>query len=259
LTSDRYARGFSDMAEVYVDLTVHARRLVEMASVEPGATVVDVGCGPGTAARVAAVDAGPDGRVVAVDLAPGMLARARHETRDTPIVHLAAMDARVLAIPTGVADVVLANSVVQFTGPGSLPEWRRIARPDGAGRVACSIPWGPGFWVELCQRYVDRTAEPFRSTMAQRLASAVRRPDPEAARARVGFRAVTSEVVNLVRRYASADEAFASEYQHGARVFLEELPPDALEAFRADYIEAVTTTDGSAELPFEFHFWCFTT
>jgi ubiquinone/menaquinone biosynthesis C-methylase UbiE len=257
--SDRYAKGFSDMAEVYVDLTVHARRLVALAGISPGDTVVDVGCGPGTAALVAADVVGPDGRVLAVDLAPGMLARARHETDGVGNVGLAAMDGKVLGIPDGAADVVLANSVLQFTGPGSLPEWRRIARPGGSGRVACSIPWGPPFWTDLCRRYVDRTAEPFRSMMRARLEAASRRPDAQAACDRSGFSAVATEVIELVRRYDTPSAAFESEYGHGARVFLEELPPDALEAFRAEYLAAVAAPDGTAELAFEFHFWCFTT
>ena len=252
--SDRYARGFSDMADVYVDITPQARRLLDLVGLVEGETVIDVGCGPGTATLLAAAGVGTEGRVLAIDLAPGMLARARHETRHLEHVQLAAMDARTLAVPGGAADVVIANSVLQFTGPGSLAEWRRVARRA----VACSLPWGPKSWIDLCTRYVDRTSEPYRSTMRQRLVAAASPPDATAARDRAGFAGVDVDVMTTVRRYDSPEAAFASEYTHGARVFLEELPPDALAEFRADYLDAVRTADGTAELPFEIHFWSFT-
>jgi hypothetical protein len=131
-------------------------------------------------------------------------------------------------------------------------------RPRG-GRVACSLPWGPGFWFELCQRYVDRTAEPFRSTFRQRLATAASPPSAERARQRHGFASVVVEIEDLVRRYDDPASAWRSEYSHGARIFLEELPGDDLAAFRAEYLDAVRTDDGTAKLEYQFHYWCLTT
>src|SRR5215218_9988428 len=45
--------------------------------IEPGGTVLDLGCGAGTDLLVAAQMAGPPGRVIGVDMTPGMLRRAR--------------------------------------------------------------------------------------------------------------------------------------------------------------------------------------
>ncbi|CAA9234067.1 MAG: hypothetical protein AVDCRST_MAG50-1226 [uncultured Acidimicrobiales bacterium] len=254
---DRYARGFSEMAGVYVDLTRQATQLLDVAALDAGESVLDVGCGPGTATLVVADRVGPEGRVIGVDLAPGMLARASAATSGTATI-LAVMDARQLAFGDGTFDVVTANSVLQFTGRESLGEWPRVTRPGG--RVACSIPYGPAMWFELCRRYVHRTSEPYRSTMQARLDTAVGPPDAEQARALWGFGAVGAVVERLVRRYDSADEAWESEYQHGARVFLEELPADALERFRAEYVEALLPEGdgGGVAIPFEFHYWCFT-
>ena len=255
--ADRFAKGFSDLADVYVDLTGQATRLLDLADIHDGDLVLDAGCGPGTATTLAAARTGPTGHVVGVDLAPNMLTLAVARTAGLPNVTIAPMDATALAFADGTFDVVVANSVAQFTGPRSLPEWRRVARPDG-GRVACSLPWGPAFWTELCRRHVHRTAEPFRSMFEQRLTAAARRLDPEAARARHGFATVVAEVQPIVRRYADPEAAWQAEHTHGARIFLEELPPDALEAFRAEYVAAVRTSDGGAELRTEFHYWCFT-
>jgi ubiquinone/menaquinone biosynthesis C-methylase UbiE len=50
---------------------------VQRAAPAPGAIVLDVCCGAGGSAIPAARAAGPDGRVIGVDLAPGLLALAR--------------------------------------------------------------------------------------------------------------------------------------------------------------------------------------
>ena len=255
--TDRYAKGFSDCADVYVDLTHQATRLVDLALIRRGESVLDVGCGPGTATVVAAERTGSTGHVIGVDLAPNMLAIATERTAHLPHVEIREMDAIDLDFADSTFDVVVANSVAQFTGVKSIPEWQRVAKADG-GRVACSLPWGPAFWTELCGRYVHRTAEPFRSMMTQRLAAARRPLDPEAVRIRYGFSDLDAEVEPIVRRYDSPEAAWQAEYSHGARVFLEELPPDALDEFRTEYLDAVGTSDGRAEIPVEFHYWCFT-
>lgn len=254
MADDRIARGFSDMAEVYVDLTGPGKRLLETAHLRSAERVLDVGCGPGIMALAAARLVGDAGRVLAIDLAPGMLARAREATRDEGIVDVLAMDARRLGFRPGSFDVVLASSVVQFTGPHSMMEWKRVLAPGG--RLACSRPHGPAAWFELCRAFVGRTREPFRSEMTARLARALVPPDGEAARQWLGFDSVVAHTESVVRRYRSGEEAFADEYRHGARIFLEELPPEALAAFKAAYFEAVTA-NGAVEIPFEFHYWCF--
>src|SRR3989337_2996114 len=50
---------------------------VRAARLQPGETVVDLGCGAGMDAFLAANRVGPAGRVVGIDMTPEMLARAR--------------------------------------------------------------------------------------------------------------------------------------------------------------------------------------
>lgn len=61
------------------------QRLVDLAGVQPGASVLDVCCGTGTVAFAVAAAAGPIGRVVGVDISEAMLeqvcACATSETR----------------------------------------------------------------------------------------------------------------------------------------------------------------------------------
>lgn len=117
-----------------------ARLLMEMVEVKAGEAVLDIACGPGTVARVAAERAGPTGRVVGCDLSPGMLERARAkgpvdggaplEYREGPADALPAADAEF--------DVVTCQHGVQFfpDRPGAVREMRRVLRPGGLSGVA---------------------------------------------------------------------------------------------------------------------------
>src|SRR6478752_2480914 len=51
--------------------------LIELADPKPGDRVIDIACGTGIVARLAAAKVGPTGIVAGVDLNPGMLSVAR--------------------------------------------------------------------------------------------------------------------------------------------------------------------------------------
>jgi ubiquinone/menaquinone biosynthesis C-methylase UbiE len=59
----------------------HAQFIVDHLGLEPGMTALDAGCGPGRVTVPLARSVGPEGRVVALDMQEGMLARA-HEKVD---------------------------------------------------------------------------------------------------------------------------------------------------------------------------------
>ncbi|MCF8199189.1 MAG: methyltransferase domain-containing protein [Sulfuritalea sp.] len=60
--------------------TNRAAFIVETLALSPGMTVLDAGCGPGRLTVPPAQGVGPAGRVVALDIQPGMLARAKTKT-----------------------------------------------------------------------------------------------------------------------------------------------------------------------------------
>ena len=60
--------------------TNRAAFIVETLALSKGMTVLDAGCGPGRLTVPLARSVGPTGRVVALDLQPGMLARAKTKT-----------------------------------------------------------------------------------------------------------------------------------------------------------------------------------
>ena len=109
--------------------------LADLAGVEVGQTVLDVGCGPGALTAELVRRLGTD-EVTAVDPSESFVeaARARHPGVD---VRLAA--AEELPLPDDAFDAALAQLVVHFmTDPvGGIAEMARVTRADGV--VAASV------------------------------------------------------------------------------------------------------------------------
>jgi SAM-dependent methyltransferase len=98
--------------------------------------VLDVACGTGAIARSFAPRV-PAGRVVACDLAAGMVAAARNETRSD--VHVAVMDAEKVGLARDSFDVVACAFALHIIpNPArALAEVTRVTRADGV--FACSL------------------------------------------------------------------------------------------------------------------------
>ncbi len=137
--------------------------LVAAAALARGERVLDVACGTGLVARIAAQRVGPAGRVVGVDLNPGMIAVARSlpALMGTPIEWLerSALDLR---LPDASFDAVLCQQGLQFF-PDRLAALRQMRRVlVHGGRLALSV-WigiGPyhGAVGEALARYVGDAA-----------------------------------------------------------------------------------------------------
>lgn len=101
---------------------------------QPGMTLLDVGCGPGTiTADLAAIIA--PGRVVAVEVSAEALEIAKSEaaTRGQENIDFAVGDVHDLAFPDASFDVVHAHQVLQHVDDpvAALREMRRVCKPGG--------------------------------------------------------------------------------------------------------------------------------
>jgi ubiquinone/menaquinone biosynthesis C-methylase UbiE len=107
-----------------------ARLAVELASVSNTDHVVDIGCGPGTAVRMAAHRGA---QVIGVDPAPVMLRLARTFTRNLPAVSWSYGAAEELPVPDGWATVVWSIATVHHwrNVSAGLTEVRRVLASGG--------------------------------------------------------------------------------------------------------------------------------
>lgn len=115
-----------------------AEDLVRRAQLRAGESVLDVACGTGVVARLAAKKVAP-AQVTGLDLNGGMLAVARSVPNDGASINWMEGSALDLPFPAGHFDVVLCQLGLQFfpDQPKALAEMRRVLR-DG-GRAALSV------------------------------------------------------------------------------------------------------------------------
>ena len=132
-----YDRAVGHMTQRLIPPLLRAARLA------PGMRVLDIATGTGIAAEAAAEAVGPSGQVVAADISPAMVERARERLGGLPNVSFAVEDGQSLSFADGGFDAVLCNvGLMYFPDPArGLAEFRRVLRPGG--RAAVSVNTTP--------------------------------------------------------------------------------------------------------------------
>ena len=111
-------------------------RLVRLARLAPGESVLDVGCGTGALAIAAARQVGSAGVVCGVDPSPEMVARARRKAAKAGIdARFETAPAQALPFPDASFDAVLSSLTLHHLSEDGrrqgLGEIRRVLRPGG--------------------------------------------------------------------------------------------------------------------------------
>jgi ubiquinone/menaquinone biosynthesis C-methylase UbiE len=132
-----------DLLETFFDAFVFRgmvrelrQRTADLACLQPGETVLDVGCGTGTLALVVQQHVGATGRVVGIDPGARQIARARAKAARRHV----AIDFQIgaieqLAFPDQTFDVVLSTLMMHHVPAGlkrqGLAEIARVLKPGG--------------------------------------------------------------------------------------------------------------------------------
>jgi SAM-dependent methyltransferase len=107
----------------------------DLARIQPGDTVVDLGSGSGMDSFLAARQVGDSGRVVGIDMTAAQLAKARRLAADHGFTNVEFVDSRIEQLPLAdaSADVVISNGVINLSPEKTrvFAEAARVLRPGG--------------------------------------------------------------------------------------------------------------------------------
>ena len=219
------------------------QRVIDLIEAKPGMRVLDLACGPGNlTARVAPLVL-PGGAVVGVDLAPGMIERARR--RRITGATFEVMDIERLDFPDASFDAALCGHGLQFVPDlgRALAEARRVLR--SRARFTASLPVGsPSQGVQdLLEAVIGRHLPPApRPADQDETRRTVSDPNALAAAAlAAGFGSARVESVEEKIVWRSAEELVAmctSWWDCAART--EGLTEDARSAFVEDAIATLS-------------------
>ena len=128
-----YDRAFAHVTAYFMPFLLRA------ANIAPGMHVLDIATGTGLSAEAALAAVGPTGHVVAADVSPAMVEKARERLGKAPNASVSVEDGQALSFADCSFDAVLCNlGLMFFPDPvRGLSEFRRVLRPGG--RVAVSV------------------------------------------------------------------------------------------------------------------------
>ena len=245
------AEAFSRAAETY-DATIpffatFGADVLDRAALQPGEKVLDIGCGPGTLAIPAAHAVGPEGAVVGIDIAPGMIDALLAHAAQAGLTNVEGRigDMESLTEPDGAYDAVVASYVFQFVyRPARCARHLHRVLVDG-GRVTIAalhqqaLLWD--FVQDLLNVYLMRVRKPVR-------------PPPEPYDLfdildSVGFVGLEREVVSHEFLLADADAWWSFAMSHGQRVILDALTDEDRERFRTRITERLADYTTARGIP----------
>jgi SAM-dependent methyltransferase len=108
--------------------------------IDPGETVLDLGCGAGTDLLIAAQMAGPDGRALGIDMTAAMAERALESAREMGLENVEVREGLIeqTPFPDESIDVVISNGVIDLVPDKDavFSEIKRVLKPGGRLQIA---------------------------------------------------------------------------------------------------------------------------
>ena len=232
------------------------RRLVEAAAVAPGERVLDLGTGRGAVLQPALAAVGEGGRVLGIDLAPGMVERTAAEVADRRNAEVRLGDAADPAVGDERFDAVLSSLVLFFLDDpaAALRRWAGLLVPGGR--------------LGLCTFLPDGDDERFRAAVQDFVEVPADAPPPpegptpfelvkdtawlDQAITDAGLSGIEAQVLRHETVFDDVEQWWRWAWSHGMRSALE-LIPEARHAAFKDVIAADLARDARPDGRLAFH------
>lgn len=223
-------------------------RLVALAELQLGESVLDVGCGRGATLFPAADRVGVDGRVVGVDLSEEMVRLLESDVARRGLHHATVrqMDAHVLDVDPGTFDVVLCSFVLHLLPDPEGAAAAMVGALRVGGRCAAASPTGAQpDWDFLGPLFGDH---------ARRAGVAMVMPfrpqfDVAALLAGAGLEVTTALTERVEFHFADEQAWWDWAWSHGMRALLEALTPSDLAALKRDLYAELDRIRTAAGIP----------
>jgi len=207
--------------------------------------VLDIATGTGWAALAAAAKVGLHGKVVGIDLSPGMVARAREKARRYGLsnVSFRICDAQRIPYRSDSFDKVLAAQAI-FLMPDplrALREWHRVLKPGGVLALASQGKTAFQPMMEMYRKLTERYGVPNQSPSG---------PTFETAKEccsylwKAGLRNITSSITELGYPLPSANAWWTIVWNTGMRGRIHQLSQKDLSRFRREHLREVESLSG---------------
>jgi SAM-dependent methyltransferase len=234
-----------------------AAAMIDGLALSPGDAVLELGAGTGAFAARLADAVGRDGRVLATDLAPGMVELVQRMAAGRPQLSAAIVDAAATGCESSSYDAVAARMMLMLLQDpqSALTEWHRVLRPGGRLAVAVwDAPEHNTWLVALGMSAMIHGAVSggpptapggvFSLGSADALSAVVNK---------AGFRSVKVQTIAMHARFASAADHFDSVSTMAAplRRALADAAPEIQQAIKTTTAEIIAPyqTDNGYVIP----------
>lgn len=232
--------------------------LLAAAAIAPGEDVLELSAGTGHLAAQLAGLVGPEGSLVASDVAPAFVAVLEQRLADVSNASVATIDAAAIAAPDASYDAVVCRMGLMFVSEPveALREIRRVLRPGG--RLAAAVwgtpegnPWMASVGFATMMTGLLSGPPPTEPGGPFSLGN----PDElEKLAGEAGFTDVRIEVVSYSRQYTSNDELFDTVRVLAPPIAaaLKTATPEQLATARrtaSDFVAQYRRGDGTYDVP----------